>query len=159
MFYSSVQVANTFLFLHLNHLKHVDMNIIRLHMLALLTQAIVLDSSDQKIIDELIIVGPNWPLYEKIERSFYQYNDNSEIETYGFERDYSRQKEFINVIDNKELAYTYIQDIHKQFYEVDTITIANMLTRYGTPYYNAYEDDSLFILPELFKWSYSKSSA
>lgn len=147
MIYSSVAVANTFLFFHLNETKHIEMNISRLNLLTYLAHSIISSQTKQNIIDELIIVGDYFPIYESIYRSFSHFNEDEHINSYGKKLDYSSQKEFSPIISEKDSSYIFVKHIHKNFYNMSNELIERLITMDGSPYDQAFNNEMTFINP------------
>lgn len=148
MVYSSVAVANSFLFLHLNEEEHIEMNISRLNMLVFLTYCIhhiVIGSRTHNLMDELVIVGDYFPIYESIHRSFDNANYDESIKNYGKIFDLTSQKYIIPFINENAKEYYFIKDIHEQFFNIENSQLEWLLTKEGSPYDLAYKNESLFI--------------
>lgn len=148
MIYSSVAVANSFLFLHFNEKEHIEMNISRINMLVFLTHCIhhiVVKGKENNMIDELVIVGDYFPVYESIHRSFDNINYDCSVENYGKVFDYTSQKYTTPFISNNFKEYCFIKDIHEQFFDIENYILENLLTKEGSPYDLAYNNQCLFI--------------
>lgn len=148
MVYSSVAVANSFLFLHFNEEEHIEMNISRLNMLVFLTYCIhhlVIGAKTNNMIDELVIVGDYFPIYESIHRSFDNADYDYSITNYGKIFDLTSQKYIIPLINDDVKEYCFIKDLHEQFFNVENSHLEWLLTKDGTPYDLAYKNESLFI--------------
>lgn len=148
MIYSSVAVANSFLFLHFNEQPHIEMNISRLNMLTFLTQSfhsMVAGSKTKCLIDEMAIVGDFFPIYESLYRNFNSVDDITPIKTYGKIMDYNNQKEIVPFINSNDQDYCFIKDTHEQFFDIENERIEWLITKEGSPYDLAYKNNSLFI--------------
>jgi len=64
---------------------------------------------------------------------------------YGKIFDLSSQKYITPFINNEAKEYCFIRDIHKQFFDMENYLIENLLTKEGSPYDLAYQNENLFI--------------
>lgn len=148
MIYSSVAVANSYLFLHFNETPHVEMNISRLNMLTFLTQCsyhIATQNEHEHLIDELVIVGDYFPIYESIHRSFDNTNYDASITSYGKIFDYVNQRKITPFINSADKEYCFVKSIHEQFFDIENNNIEELLTKEGSPYDLAYKNECIFI--------------
>lgn len=162
MVYSSVAVANSFLFLHFNEEEHIEMNISRLNMLVFLTHcihSIVIGAKTNNMIDELVIVGDYFPIYESIHRSFDNADYDCSIMNYGKVFDLYSQKYITPFINNEAKEYCFIRDIHKQFFDMENYLIEDLLTKEGSPYDLAYKNENLFIDTKLLNTDFFSHSS
>lgn len=149
MIYPSVAVANTFLFIH-NHSdkQEMIMDIERLHQLCFLAHTLLTQNSKTLLIDELIIVGDFYPMYEGISRAFSEEIEGTAIQSYGKLFDYPSQRYTIPFIEEEDKPLFIIREVYKNFCLFSNRKLEHFLNHKGTCYNTAASEGFLFINPQ-----------
>lgn len=149
MIYPSLAVANTFLFLHNHsHEQQVVMDIERLHQFCFLAHTLHTQDFKTLLIDELIIVGDYFPMYEGISRAFSDSLEGQEITSYGKMFDYQSQRQIIPFIEEEDGPLFIVREVYKNFCLFTNRKLEHFLNHRGTCYNTAASAGFLFIHPQ-----------
>lgn len=149
MVYPSLAVANTFLFLHNHsHEQQVVMDIERLHHFCFLAHTLHVQNFKTLLIDELIIIGDYFTMYEGISRAFSESVEGQEITTYGKMLDYQSQRQIIPFIAEDDSSLCAVHEVFKNFCLFTNRKLEHFLNHKGTCYNTAASAGFLFIHPQ-----------